>query len=155
MGKVKQRAGAFTLSYNRTRESFGAGMLMGGFSGSHAFLGKTFSCKSADGVNLFSTLHPSKTGGADVQSNLYAGAFTYDNLCYLQEKMQNMSDDDGNLLGLSPDTIVIPNDAMLKKAVFNAIGAEGEPGSGYAQHELPVRAVERNHLAVPQCVQAV
>jgi hypothetical protein len=112
LGKVKQRAGAFTLSYNRTRESFGAGMLMGGYSGSHTFLGKSFMCKSADGQNLFSVAHPSKTGGVGAQSNLYAGGFSYD-----------------NLLGVSPDTIIIPNDAMLKKAVFNAIGAEGEPES--------------------------
>jgi len=125
LGKVKQRVGAFTLSYNRTRETFGAGLLMGGFSGAHTALGKSFSCKSADGVNLFSTAHPSVTGNIGAQSNLYDGDFTYDNLCVLQEKMQNMTDDDGNLLGLSPDTIIIPNDAMLKKAVFNAIGAEG------------------------------
>ncbi len=129
LGKVKQRVGAFTLSYNRTRETFGAGLLMGGYAGSYTALGKTFSCKSADGANLFATSHPSVTGAATMQSNLFAGAFSYDNLCYLQEKMQNMTDDDGNLLGLSPDTIVIPNDAMLKKAVMNAIGAEGEPES--------------------------
>ena len=127
MGKIKQRASAFTLSYNRTRELFGAAMLMGGFSGSCKFGSRSFSCKGADGVNLFAKTHPSVTKGRGNQSNLFADAFSYDALCYAQEKMQMVTDDDGHLLGVSPDTIIIPNDAMLKKAVFNAIGAEGEP----------------------------
>ena len=37
MGKIKQRASAFTLSYNRTRELFGAAMLMSGVSGTMKF----------------------------------------------------------------------------------------------------------------------
>lgn len=130
MGKVKQRAGVFSTSYGRTRESFGAAMLMGGLTGSAKFGTKTFNAKTADGQNLFSTGHPSKTGKRGVQSNLYDGALTYDNLCYAQEYMQNLTDDDGNILGVVPDTIVIPNLAALKKAAFNAVGADGgEPGT--------------------------
>jgi len=131
MGKIKQRTGAFTLSYNRTREMFGAAMLMGGAAGSINFGGRTFSTKSADGQNMFSAAHPSITGGMGAQSNLYAESFTYDNLCYLQEKMQDLRDDDGHLLGISPDTIIIPNDAMLKKEVLSAVGAEGLPDTNH------------------------
>lgn len=127
IGKVKQRAGAFTLSYGRTRELFAAAMMMSGVNGSCTFAKRKFSGKSADGQNFFSTAHPSITKKQGNQSNLFADDFSYDALCYAQEKMQNLTDDDGNLLGISPDTIIIPNDAMLKKAVFNAIGAEGEP----------------------------
>jgi hypothetical protein len=32
-------------------------------------------------------------------------------------------------LGLVPDTIIIPNDAMLKKEVFAAIGADKDPNT--------------------------
>jgi len=129
MGKIKQRASAFTLSYNRTRELFGAAMLMSGVSGTMKFgkEQKVFSTKSADGKNMFATNHSSITKGTGNQCNLFADAFSYDALCYAQEAMQKFTDDDGNLLGVSPDTIIIPNDAMLKKAVFNAIGAEGLP----------------------------
>ena len=130
-GKIKQRAGAFTLSYNRTREMFAAAILMGGASSSIDFgaAGKTrkFSTLAADGQPYFNTQHPSITGGYAEQGNLYASAFSYDALCYAQARMQNYRDDDGNLLGINPDTIMIPNLAMLKKAVFNAIGAEGLP----------------------------
>lgn len=130
VGDVKSTVAGFTLQYNRSREMFGAQMLMGGITGSMtAVNGKTFNCQSADGANLFSASHPSKTGRIAVRSNFYDAAFSYDNLCLLQEKMQNTTDDNGNLLGISPDTIIIPNLAALKKAVFNAIGAEGgEPG---------------------------
>lgn len=129
MGKIKQRANQFTRAYNRSRESFGAAMLMGGVGTSVTFGGKKFATTCADGKALFSTTHPSKTKGTKDQSNLFAEDFSYDMLCKVQEKMQNMRDDDGHLLGVSPDTIIIPNDGMLKKAVFNAIGAEGDPSS--------------------------
>lgn len=129
MGKVKQRANIFTESWGRTREMYGAAMLYGGVAGSVAFQGRTFDCTTADGVALFSTAHTSVTGGAN-QSNLFAEAFSYDALCYAQEHMQNLTDDDGNLLGITPDTIIIPNNTTLKQAVFNAVGTEGgEPGT--------------------------
>ena len=41
--------------------------------------------------------------------------------------MQNFMDDNGNLLTLAPDTIIIPNDYSLKNAVFEAIGADKDP----------------------------
>lgn len=137
-GKVKQRVSAFTLSYNRTRELFGAALLGGGMNGSVTFgsgvHARQFSTKCADGKSLFATDHPSITNGYGNQSNLFADAFSYDALCYAQERMQDLRDDDGNLLGVSPDTILIPNDAMLKKQVFNAIGAEGLPDTH--QHSM-------------------
>ena len=130
-GKIKRTAQTFASSYHRTREMLGAAMYMGGVGpsinvgvGSAA---KTFSTTSADGMPLFSTAHPSATGGYAGQCNLFNEDFTYEAFCYMQEKMQNFRDDDGNLLGVTPDTILIPNDAMLKKAVFNAVGAEGIP----------------------------
>ena len=44
--------------------------------------------------------------------------------------MQNIKGDNGELLGVAPDTIWIPNDAALKDAVFSAVGADKEPTSG-------------------------
>lgn len=126
IGLMQARARQFTLSYNRTREMFAAAMIMGGMTGTTTFGSVAHDCKSADGANLFSKAHTSITGGAN-QSNLFASDFSYDALCRAQEKMQMLTDDDGNLLGVSPNTIMIPNDGLLKKAVMNAIGAEGLP----------------------------
>lgn len=129
MGKIKSRATAFMLSYNRTRELFAAGIINNGNSATMNFGGKNFDISGADGKALFAVDHPSKTGGTAAQSNLYAAAFSYDNLGYAEEKMHYVKDDDGNILTVSPDTIVIPDKAALKKEVFNAIGAEGIPGT--------------------------
>ena len=38
-------------------------------------------------------------------------------------------DDDGNLLNVAPDTIIIPNSGALKRAVFEAVGSDLDPNS--------------------------
>lgn len=43
--------------------------------------------------------------------------------------MQDFRGDNGEILDVTPDTIVIPNDYALKKAVFAAIGADKDPGT--------------------------
>ena len=43
--------------------------------------------------------------------------------------MQGFADDNGNILSVIPDTIVIPNDADLKMEVFAAIGADKDPNT--------------------------
>jgi hypothetical protein len=129
VGKVKSRASAFMLSFNRTKELFAASIINNGNVANMNFAGKNFDISGADKKALFAVDHPSITGGTGVQSNLYNGAFSYDNLSYLEEKAHYAKDDDGNILTVSPDTIVIPDKASIKKLVFEAIGAEGIPGT--------------------------
>jgi len=126
-GKVKSRASAFMLSHNRTRELFGAGILNNGNLTTMSFGGKNFDIAGGDGKAMFATDHPSKTGGTAAQSNLYNGAFSYDNLSYAEEKMHYFKDDDGNLLSCTPDTIIIPDKASIKKLVFEAVGSDMNP----------------------------
>jgi len=136
MGKVKSKATGFMLSYNRTKELFAAGIINRGNAKTMNFMGKNFDISGADGEAMFSVAHPSKTGGTGVQSNLYNGAFSYDNLSYAEEKMHYLTDDDGNPLTVSPDTIVIPDKASIKKLVFDAIGAEGIPGTANNSYNM-------------------
>jgi phage major head subunit gpT-like protein len=126
-GKIKSKAAGFMMSYNRTRELFSAFFFNNGNSTSATFGKKTFNTTCADGLALFSTAHTSITGGTGTQSNLYGGAINYDNICALEEKMHYFTDDDGNIMNLQPDTIIIPDKAAAKKALFNAIGQDGEP----------------------------
>lgn len=131
IGKIRSRANAFSLSYNRTREKFGAALL-GGATGSAVKFGKgsEYSTTSADGVPLFSAGHGSATDKkAAKQSNLFSGAFSMDTLCRVQEAMQKFTDDDGNLLNVAPGTIIIPNNGLLKKEVFAAVGSDLDPES--------------------------
>ncbi len=119
----------FSDGYNRTKEQFGAALLSGATGTSVTFAGKEYDTTCADGLALFSTAHSSVTGGYEEQSNLFSDAFSYDALCAMEEAMQNFRDDDGNLVNICPDTLIIPNDYKLRKAVFDAIGAEGIPGT--------------------------
>jgi len=126
----KTGAKGFIDQYHLTREKYGAQLLIGAVSGtSTSFRGITMDCTSADAVSLFSTAHPSKTGNGSTQSNKFAGAFSADILGLAETRMQNFTDDNGEVLNVSPDTIVIPNDAALKKLVFATIGADKDPAT--------------------------
>ena len=130
LGTMKQRANKLVTAYGRTREKFGRILYAGGLYGTTvSYKGKTFACGSADGQALFSKTHPNKVNGAK-QTNLYKGSFTNTLLGKIETEMQNIKGDNGELLGVAPDTIWIPNDAALKDAVFSAVGADKEPTSG-------------------------
>lgn len=130
LGTMKQRANKLVTAYGRTREKFGRILYAGGLYGTTvSYKGKTFACGSADGQALFSKTHPNKVNGAK-QTNLYKGTFTNALLGKIETEMQNIKGDNGELLGVAPDTIWIPNDAALKDAVFSAVGADKEPTSG-------------------------
>lgn len=130
LGTMKQRANKLVTAYGRTREKFGRILYAGGLHGTTvSYKGKTFACGSADGQALFSKTHPNKVNGAK-QTNLYKGTFTNTLLGKIETEMQNIKGDNGELLGVAPDTIWIPNDAALKDAVFSAVGADKEPTSG-------------------------
>lgn len=130
LGTMKQRANKLVTAYGRTREKFGRILYAGGLYGTTvSYKGKTFACGSADGQALFSKTHPNKVNGAK-QTNLYKGTFANTLLGKIETEMQNIKGDNGELLGVAPDTIWIPNDAALKDAVFSAVGADKEPTSG-------------------------
>lgn len=130
-GKIKSQSKGFMLSYYRTKELFASSILNSGMNTSMVFgaTGKTFDITCADGQPIFSLNHPSKTGRTGVQSNIFNLPFSYDNLNKVEEAMHYFTDDDGNLLSMNPDTIVISDRAKIKKAVFDAIGSDGTPGT--------------------------
>ena len=124
------RTGArgFIDAYATTREKYGAQLLIGAVSGTTTtFRGMTIDCTCNDGLSIFSTAHTSKTGNTGTQSNKFSNSFSADNLGLVETAMQNFTDDNGEVLTVSPDTIVIPNNAAMKAAVFSAIGADKSP----------------------------
>ena len=130
LGKMKQRANKLMTSYYRTREMFGRTLYAGGLLGTEVQIGgKKFSTASADGKKLFATNHIAKVKG-NQQSNAFAGEFTAANLDAVETMMQNTKGDNGELLAIAPDTILIPNDAALKRKVFEVVGADKDPDSG-------------------------
>lgn len=125
---MKKQPAAFMTSYNRTRELFGAALYGGAIAGKSKvkFRGKEFDITGADGVSVFHTAHKPKVKGAN-QSNKFADAFSVDALGRAESAMHLFKGDDDNILDVAPNTILIPEDADLKKAVFAAIGADKDP----------------------------
>ena len=121
----------FIQGYYRTREKFGAQLFGTAINGEKSFkLNKmTFDATCADGETLFSKTHKSCTGKCKAQSNKFSDAFSNDALMALESKMQDFADDNGEILDIAPDTILIPNEYNLKKAVFAAIGADKDPNT--------------------------
>lgn len=127
---MRAKPAAFIASYYRTRETFAAALLGGAIKlqNEAVFAGNKYDIKSADGQALFSKTHPYKAKSGS-QSNYFSNAFTAEVLNYAESAMQNFKDDNGNLLDIAPDTIIIPNLAALKKAVFEAIGSDKDPAT--------------------------
>lgn len=129
IGDIKRAAGQFMTSYNRTREEFARALYVGGLSGTSVqYENQTFDCAAADGLALFSKVHPNKVN-KKTQTNLYSDSFSITTLGKAETVMQNLTGDNGELLSVTPDTIWIPNDATIKNTVFAAIGADKDPAT--------------------------
>ena len=129
--QLKKKAGLFGISEPRTREKFRAAMLAGGLSGGATFGTKTFNAKTADGVSLFNTAHPSaiKSGEspAFTQSNRFTNKLDKDVFGEVVSRMQNFKDDKGDVVGITPNTVIIPNNHQLKQTLFGVIGSDKDP----------------------------
>jgi hypothetical protein len=133
---LKGKPEQFISSHYRVREHFGAALMGGAViaaADTISFRGYSFSIVGADGDRLFSTSHTPKIAGGD-QSNRYSNAFTATDLGKVETAMQLYKDDNGNILDVSPDTIIIPDLAALKAKVFAAVGSDKEPDTGNNAH---------------------
>ncbi len=126
---LRKKPSAFVAGYYRTREKFGAALLGAAIKKqtSMSFAGKTFDVTGADGLCLFSKVHPSKEKASRTQTNLFADEFSNDALMAVESAMQDFRGDKDEVLDVAPTTILIPNDYLLKKQVFAAIGADKDP----------------------------
>lgn len=123
------RTGArgFIDAYALTREKYGASIIVGAINGtSIKFRGMNVDCTCNDGLSIFSTAHTSITT-SKTQSNKFSNALSETALGLVETAMQNFEDDNGEVLTVSPDTIIIPNNASMKKKVFEVIGSEKDP----------------------------
>lgn len=128
---LRQKPAAFLKAYYRNREEFGARLYAEAMNGKTAIqIGKfAFDLTGADGMPLFHKSHPSKLDGKRGQCNVFSDAFSASALSKLETRMQHFEGDAGNLLDVSPTTILIPNDAGAKDKVFSIIGADKDPAT--------------------------
>jgi phage major head subunit gpT-like protein len=125
---MKKQPVQFVSAFYRTRERFGAAMLGGAIGGSTKvkFGGREFDASAADGLGLFSKVHKNKVS-KETQSNLFSNELNADTLGLAETHMQNITGDTGEVLAVAPTTILIPNDAALKKAALQAVGSADDP----------------------------
>lgn len=134
--RIIKQGGALSRSYYRTIDRFLGRLLGSALNHDAEFIygGQGFNTTSYDGKQVFSADHPGpnhSSDAEDVQSNLSHDEFSVDVLEELVTRMQNFTDDSGNLLGLNPDTIIIPNIESIKRKVFAAVGSDKLPGTSF------------------------
>jgi hypothetical protein len=103
--KIKDRIKGLATSVFRTRQLHATSIFNNAFSAAYP---------GADGVALCSASHPYSPSDTTVQSNTDTLAFSGDNLEKVAIKMQETTDDRGQKLLISPDTIVIPRAPKAK-----------------------------------------
>ena len=115
-------------AFYRTKNAFFWGLLAAALNGSDYVTKKKnkISIKAKDGVNLFSQSHKMANASGSI-CNAFSNAFSKTALGTVAEKMQNMKDDNGEIIGLTPDTIIIPNTEKAKDDVFGVVGAHNDP----------------------------
>jgi hypothetical protein len=125
---LRKKPTNFVNAFYRTREKFGAALFGAAIAGqkSTKFSGVEFNVQTADGKTLFAKDHPAKIKGK-AQSNVFSNAFSVEALMAGQTAMQNFRGDNEEILDVAPNTILIPNDHLLKKEVFSVIGADKDP----------------------------
>ena len=92
------------------------------------------------------TAHPPEGRAATTSATASRTRSAWTRCGKLETAMHLFRGDNDEILDVAPDTIVIPENADLKKAVFAAIGADKDPVSGQQRLQLPVRPLDRDRL---------
>lgn len=139
---MRVRARSLVKAYKRTRaqyitdvitksvmtssSAYNTTMTFGGQSG--------IDITTPDGMSLFNNAHPLHSDKTVKQSNIFTNAFgsNADILNVLANKMRNFTDENGNVLGIIADTIIIPGNVPdLEDTIKKIIGSDGEVGTNY------------------------
>lgn len=146
---AKRRAENFTRAYYKTMNKICETALINSTIGFCNFAGSQIDLTTADELPLFSSGHEwgSSIGTIGTQSNLFhgdifgtgpadsrtisTGAFE-EALAELSVKIRNMKDDNGEPLGYTADTIILPgNKPKIEQIAKKVCGSDGALGNGY------------------------
>ena len=146
---AKRRAENFTRAYYKTMNKICEAALMNATAANCIFAGSQIDLTTADTLPLFSSSH--KCGAAPgyegTQSNYYWGdifstgaadsrvastAAFEESLAELSVKLRSMKDENGEALGYTADTIILPgNKPKIEQIVKKVCGSDGALGNGY------------------------
>ena len=146
---AKRRAQNFTRAYYKTINKICESALISGTEGVCDFSGATVDTTTYDDLPLFDANHAwgGAQGTSGTQSNYYygnifstgsadartmsAGAFE-EALSELSVKLRNMKDENGEILGYTADTIILPGNRPRIEAIAKKVcGSAGALGNGY------------------------
>ena len=141
---AKRRAENFTRAYYKTMHKICEYALANGTEESGVFARASLDLTAPDGLPLFHTAH--KWGGGEntgEQSNYFYGSIfksgeEYSTAAFekalneLASKLRNMKDENGEILGYTADTIILPGNRPAAEAIAKKVcGSEGALGNGY------------------------
>jgi hypothetical protein len=144
---AKRRAENFTRAYYKTINKICEHALVNGISKSSFFARAKLDLTTADGLELFSSSHKWGSAEGGTQSNYFwgdifssgasssrnasTGAFE-EALGELSVKLRNMKDENGDPLGYTADTIILPGNRPAAETIAKKVcGSEGALGNGY------------------------
>ena len=129
--EAKRRAESFTRAYYKTINKICEAALINASNSSMTYAGANVDLTTADGKPLFSNSHSYGTEGQTQSNfyygNMYAGGGTYDPssfgdilsiLCHL---FREMKDENGDPLGYTADTLIIPSNRFLLEATVKKL----------------------------------
>ena len=145
---AKRRAENFTRAYYKTMHKICEYALSNGTSKQGVFAKAKLDLSAPDGMPLFASSH--KWGGkkkSGTQSNFFygdifatgasdaralsTGAFE-EALSELASRVRNMKDENGEVLGYTADTLILPGNRPAAEAIAKKVcGSEGALGNGY------------------------
>ena len=132
--QIKRRASNMADAFNITIETDAAQVFINGFTddGTNRMGAST---NGADAVGLLSAAHPySPANSGTTQSNEGTLALTIDNLDTTRQNMRNFTDDQGQLLGVNPDMLLVPPELERTATQLVSERAIYEPNS--AQYDV-------------------
>jgi len=142
---AKRRAENFTRAYYKTMNKICEAALINGTETSADFARATLDLTTADGKPLFSSQHKQGTSKYISQPNYFWGdifssgadrvrsaAAFEEALGELSVKLRNMKDENGEVLGYTADTIILPGNRPAAEIIAKKVaGSEGALGNGY------------------------
>lgn len=162
--EAKRRAQAFTRAYHKTINKLCAAAIAGGKDRTLEFANASLDISTYDGSPLFSNMHIWGSGlKKGTQCNLYYGdifctgdadnrvastAVFEEALTELSFKLRNMKDDNGEPLGYSADTIILPGNRPIAELIAKKVcGSYGTLGS--ANNDININYGNWNIVVLP------
>ena len=139
---AKHRAETFTRAYYKTMNKICEAALANGTAARYNYANTTLDLTTADGKPLFSNSHAwgYSSEATGTQSNYFYGNLFGDgsteafeeSLYALAAKIRNMKDENGEALGYTADTLILPgNQPRLESIVKKVCGSEGALGGSF------------------------